>query len=1674
MSEMVGLDFNVGGNYAATMTQMIAQADVYARSSDTLIGKVGLLNIATTTLISKTTALTGANRVATAEAAAYQQKLSNIAATAAITGQNFGQLERTTMGLARQFGSINEAVQTVEALQRSGVTAEKSIASLAEAWIKLGAANGTNGSAIGSMLLTLNRTFGNTETALAKYGDSLTTLSKKYGAPVEGALNFAKALSPVAASVGISETAVLGLGTAAARLGEEGFAGANAFNKVLIDMSRSIRYGSPEIKEYASLLGMTQKSLADLFKQDPTEVLVRFTEAIGKGGPNAMRSLEALGLDATRTIRAITSLSSQGNLRQIIDDASKSYGNDATAKAAETALSGVNHQMGELQETLSQTVAQAGKPFLGWMSDVLKAANMMTGAVHDIIASDFAQAIGKWVAPLSQVASMAVTAVSALTTLGMAKQIGGAVMGAGRQFAGGAELARGGMGDVAAQAGGLAMWGGRYGAATPMGGRGAEEDRGPWLGKALGQAIRGTGNWAAQGMGVLSNQLAGPDGRPQVYSDASTQRRAEIGAAWGGFTQDKSIQTFGQAIKDSGVSIARWTKNVSESSDTASSFGKAMTRLAGQTALSGASALGGAVQGVGKVTGALGLNPWMLGIGAGVAGVSVMQNWREDQAAKDQASKAGFSDANAAANDFAAAAGLASRGLLSLAETLKTTTGDLAKSNEDITKTYQLSAAQLQGANAPGYQQAFTAGTSDPAQIARLLYSMLGANPSAAELGRAGMDVAHETNSGQTAQEALKEYAKYSQTTNPYGELLKGVPQSYDWKGRTDETVKLETGLASNVTRNVTAVTDVYGATSAMAAKNAEAAKLYGATDQNSPQAIDAASKTIAETLGIDQAYVKTSLNRGMSFSDMAKAAVAGRGLGGGSAAGVSIMNAGPGMSAPVAAAPSNVDWAKLALRTPDVSNPNYASIAATPEAIQSMKDVDKAMSLVAGTATSFSDALYGAEQKARQFGVTVDKLTPEQVAGLSPTAQAVYTYTQPGGANAANLGAAGGMTARDVRQAQGSTSMSRVSLLAALNSEPSGPRRDVLEAALSQVEASRPMEAAGQGMMTQTGEAIKAGKAARAMGPLTDPADEQRRMAIIGEEQAAYATRLNFMKQFVMASQQLEIQLGRQAEDAATARMRSNRDYYRQVSQSTADFNLQRFRAERDFTISMRRMTEDAAKAIYDPYKRIQAASVWDTQSLLSNLADQNRAITKQTSQLAQLKKAGLSQGAIDTLDLSNSANAQQVNRMVGDISSNPALIAQINAMVAQRMAATAGAVQNPNNVTYRRATEDFSKSMRDSSVSFKIAMERAALAHRTALSDMAFDLHRSSDRAYEDLARMGQEVTGSYESIAAKFLGKIANLPKTENMAKAMSVNLLAAITTASKDATAYLNTALAPYGLDAKGFAGLLHNFTTWGTGTASGSSGSTGVLRNDASAPIGDRAPATASGKAAAAINYAKRQLGKPYVDDPPGAQPENSWDCSKLTTWAYKQSGIDLTPYSYAQAQETNRVPDNQRRPGDLLFFFKGAHHVALYAGGDKYIEAASPGTGVVTSKIGNSWYRDHYSYAGRPKGMFAGGIATTPMMAELAEQGHREAVIPLNQGGAKVLAETMVRYVDQTKVQATRTQPYATSTTVTTYNYDQSTKILGPVSVTAQDPNEMARKLDAQSRRDRLVQPVGR
>ncbi len=114
------------------------------------------------------------------------------------------------------------------------------------------------------------------------------------------------------------------------------------------------------------------------------------------------------------------------------------------------------------------------------------------------------------------------------------------------------------------------------------------------------------------------------------------------------------------------------------------------------------------------------------------------------------------------------------------------------------------------------------------------------------------------------------------------------------------------------------------------------------------------------------------------------------------------------------------------------------------------------------------------------------------------------------------------------------------------------------------------------------------------------------------------------------------------------------------------------------------------------------------------------------------------------------------------------------------------------------------------------------------------------------------------------------------------------------------------------------------------------------------------PAPDRASAAQAIAYARRQLGKPYLW---AAEGPDSFDCSGLTMRAWESAGRPLVHFSGAQYAQTARVPLAALQPGDLVFFGDdpaAIHHVGLYVGDGRMIEAPRSGLAVRYSTIHRS------------------------------------------------------------------------------------------------------------------------
>jgi cell wall-associated NlpC family hydrolase len=112
---------------------------------------------------------------------------------------------------------------------------------------------------------------------------------------------------------------------------------------------------------------------------------------------------------------------------------------------------------------------------------------------------------------------------------------------------------------------------------------------------------------------------------------------------------------------------------------------------------------------------------------------------------------------------------------------------------------------------------------------------------------------------------------------------------------------------------------------------------------------------------------------------------------------------------------------------------------------------------------------------------------------------------------------------------------------------------------------------------------------------------------------------------------------------------------------------------------------------------------------------------------------------------------------------------------------------------------------------------------------------------------------------------------------------------------------------------------------------------------------DFVPVYSPGAAGRAVKFAVAQIGKMYQW---AAAGPDHYDCSGLTMAAWKAAGVLLPHNAAMQYRAVAHVSRTDLRPGDLVFYFNPVHHVALYLGKDKVVQAPEFGRPVSIADIG--------------------------------------------------------------------------------------------------------------------------
>jgi cell wall-associated NlpC family hydrolase len=209
---------------------------------------------------------------------------------------------------------------------------------------------------------------------------------------------------------------------------------------------------------------------------------------------------------------------------------------------------------------------------------------------------------------------------------------------------------------------------------------------------------------------------------------------------------------------------------------------------------------------------------------------------------------------------------------------------------------------------------------------------------------------------------------------------------------------------------------------------------------------------------------------------------------------------------------------------------------------------------------------------------------------------------------------------------------------------------------------------------------------------------------------------------------------------------------------------------------------------------------------------------------------------------------------------------------------------------------------------------VEERLAANEIALADRKDELAQLIREEEERQARLAEEARKAAEEAARKAAEEAARKAAEEAERKAAEEAAARTTTTVKK---------------------------TTTTTEKKTTTTEAEGTDTTTATTTIPVDAPDSATG--AAVVEIALKYLGCPYVW---AAEGPDSFDCSGLVRYVYKQVGITLPHSSRLQANYGTAVAKADLQPGDLIFFYNPIHHVAIYIGDGQMVHAAGTGKGV--------------------------------------------------------------------------------------------------------------------------------
>ena len=286
---------------ASNWTQAGKKLEEFGGKIDNLGGRIeNLGNKLTKTF---TVSIVGAGVASIKSAMDFETAFTGVEKTVDGTDEQIANLKQGIKDLATEIPSSTTEISAVaEAAGQLGIQTDN-VLNFTKTMIDMGNATNLSADEAATTLARFANITKMKQSDFNKLGSVIVALGNNFATTESEIADMGMNLASAGTQVGMSQSQIMALATALSSVGLEAQAGGTAFSKVMVNMQLAVEKGGNQLKNFASVAGMSTKEFKRAFKEDATTAIMKFVEGLSKSGErgkSAIKVLDDMGITETR------------------------------------------------------------------------------------------------------------------------------------------------------------------------------------------------------------------------------------------------------------------------------------------------------------------------------------------------------------------------------------------------------------------------------------------------------------------------------------------------------------------------------------------------------------------------------------------------------------------------------------------------------------------------------------------------------------------------------------------------------------------------------------------------------------------------------------------------------------------------------------------------------------------------------------------------------------------------------------------------------------------------------------------------------------------------------------------------------------------------------------------------------------------------------------------------------------------------------------------------------------------------------------------------------------------------------------------------------------------------------------------------------------------------------